>query len=112
MTDKEIIKALELCIEGGDGSCTICPYANTPNCYDESGKDILDLIKRQRAEIERLLQKTQQPQIGTTKELKVIKLVETEYEKAKNLEYIRNPLAYALHKVWKMVDAEKGRWEE
>lgn len=64
-------------------------------------------MQSQKAEIERLLQKTQQPQIGTTKKLKVIKLVEAEYEKAKKLEYIRNPLVYALHKVWKMVDAEE-----
>ena len=54
MTDKDIIKALELCIEGGDGSCTICPYANTPNCYAESGKDILDLINRYQAEDDKL----------------------------------------------------------
>jgi|GEM_PF-4079788 len=54
MTDGDIIKALELCIEGGDGSCTICPYANTPNCYAENGKDALSLIKRQKAEFERL----------------------------------------------------------
>lgn len=54
MTDDEIIKALELCIEGDDGACTICPYANTPNCYAESGKDALSLIKRQKAELERL----------------------------------------------------------
>ena len=40
---------------------------------------------------------------------KAIKLIETEYEKAKNLEWVRNPLAYALYKVWKMVDREKGR---
>lgn len=32
---------------------------------------------------------------------KAIKLVEREYERARKLEYIRNPLAYALYKVWK-----------
>ena len=40
---------------------------------------------------------------------KAIKLIETEYEKAKKLEWVHNPLAYALYKVWKMVDREKGR---
>ena len=40
---------------------------------------------------------------------KAIKLIEAEYEKAKQLEWVRSPLAYALYKVWKMVDREKGR---
>ena len=39
---------------------------------------------------------------------KAIKLLEEEYEKAKKLEWVRNPLAYALYKVWKMVDRERG----
>lgn len=39
---------------------------------------------------------------------KAIKLLETEYEKAKELEWVKNPLAYALYKVWKMVDKKKG----
>ena len=33
-----------------------------------------------------------------------IKLVETEYEKAKKFKFVHNPLAYALYKVWKMAD--------
>ena len=27
-------------------------------------------------------------------------------ERAKKLEFVRNPIAYALHKVWKMADRE------
>lgn len=37
---------------------------------------------------------------------KAIKLLEEEHERAKKLDWVRNPLAYALYKVWKMVDAE------
>lgn len=37
---------------------------------------------------------------------KAIKLVEREYERARKLEYIRNPLAYALYKVWKEADRQ------
>lgn len=37
---------------------------------------------------------------------KAIKLLEIQYEKAKGLGHIRNPLAYALYKVWKMADNE------
>lgn len=38
---------------------------------------------------------------------KAIKLIEAEYERAMKLEYIKNPLAYALYQVWKMADREK-----
>ena len=37
---------------------------------------------------------------------KAINQLQVEYEKAKQLEYVRNPLAFALHKVWKMADKE------
>lgn len=33
-------------------------------------------------------------------------LVAEEHEKARGMEYIRNPLAYALYKVWKIADQE------
>ena len=35
---------------------------------------------------------------------KTIKLLESEYERAKSLEFVRNPLAYALYRVWMMAD--------
>ena len=38
---------------------------------------------------------------------KAIRLLEEEYEKAKRLEWVINPLAYALYRVWKIVDKEK-----
>ena len=40
---------------------------------------------------------------------KAIKLVEAEYEKATQLEYVYNPLAFALYQVWKIAD---GRAEQ
>ena len=40
---------------------------------------------------------------------KAIKLFEEEYEKANRLEWIHNPLAYALYQVWKMADAERSK---
>lgn len=43
---------------------------------------------------------------------KAIKLLETEYERAKKMEYVRNPLAWALFQVWKKADSEKGGEEE
>ena len=38
----------------------------------------------------------------------VIELLKSEYEKAKHLEFVKNPLSYALYKVWKMIDKQKG----
>lgn len=40
---------------------------------------------------------------------RAIKLLEGEYERAKKLEWIRNPVAYALHKVWRMADEKVVR---
>lgn len=38
---------------------------------------------------------------------KAIKLLEVHYEVAKKLEWVHNPVAYALYQTWKMVD---GKW--
>ena len=37
---------------------------------------------------------------------KAKKLLEEEYEKAKKLEFVKNPMAYALYQVWKKADRE------
>jgi hypothetical protein len=56
MTDNEIIKALSICI--GDINCLECPYVDkdeeNKRCYKKLFADVCDLIKRQKAEIERL----------------------------------------------------------
>lgn len=33
-----------------------------------------------------------------------IKLLQEEYERAKKLEFVRDPVAYALYQVWKKAD--------
>lgn len=38
---------------------------------------------------------------------KAITLLKAEYERATKLEYVRKPLAYALFRVWRIVDKEK-----
>jgi hypothetical protein len=54
MTDNEIIKALE-CHNGCRGSiCEECPLFSTNECSAELSGYALDLINRQKAEIERL----------------------------------------------------------
>jgi hypothetical protein len=55
MTDNEIIKALECCI---NDDCEDCPFygENAPdvygNCVQNTKRNALDLINRQKAEIE------------------------------------------------------------
>ena len=39
---------------------------------------------------------------------KVGLLIEAEYEKAKKIDYVKKPLAFALYKAWKMVDKQNG----
>ena len=41
--------------------------------------------------------------------VKAINLLKTEYERACKLDYVRNPLAYALHKVWRVADQDGGK---
>ena len=38
---------------------------------------------------------------------KAISMLEAEYERAKGLEFVHNPLAYALYQVWKKVDSQR-----
>lgn len=40
---------------------------------------------------------------------KAIRLLCREYEIAKNLEMVKNPVAYALYKVWKEADSKGGQ---
>ena len=38
---------------------------------------------------------------------KAIKLLTIEYEVAKQMEWVHNPIAFALYRVWKMADSWK-----
>lgn len=53
MTDKEIIKALEICGDD-DAGCMECPFEKQYFCRTTLSSNALDLINRQQAEIERL----------------------------------------------------------
>nr|DAY12600.1 MAG TPA: hypothetical protein [Caudoviricetes sp.] len=60
MTDEQIIKALECCVTDDGDDCFQCPYGDivykpgNGGCVNRCHKDALDLINRQKAEIERL----------------------------------------------------------
>ena len=51
-TDEEVIRALELHSKEGEPCLDECPYADKRYCGSKMAKDALDLINRQRAEIE------------------------------------------------------------
>ena len=55
MTDNEIVKALECCCSVDVNACDNCPFHE--RCYNNNEwieKEAIDLINRQKAEIERL----------------------------------------------------------
>jgi hypothetical protein len=54
MTDAEIIKALECHADTDIKTCKICPYDGQRMCGHQLCRDGLDLINRQKAEIEAL----------------------------------------------------------
>lgn len=54
MTDNEIIKAFKCITYGEIDKCLRCPYDVYKECETFVYEDALELIKRQRAEIERL----------------------------------------------------------
>lgn len=38
---------------------------------------------------------------------KAVELLIDEYERAQGMEFVRNPIAYALYQVWKKADGER-----
>ena len=57
LTDKEIVKALELCLENDftERNCKHCPYEDDRlNCMDNMLEDTIDLINRLQADSKRL----------------------------------------------------------
>ena len=64
MTDEEIIKALECCMKNDIAQCKICAYDKfEQGCRRKLNPDILDLINRQKAEIESLKHRKTELQI-------------------------------------------------
>ena len=65
MTDTEIMKALECCMSNSVSDCENCPRFNSPyktvdDCMCNLKVETLNLINRQKAEIERLQKESNQ----------------------------------------------------
>ena len=65
MTDEQIIKALECCYIGMGNMCSKCSLSKMEYCEYELHKCSLDLINRQKAEIERLKQELEESELST-----------------------------------------------
>ena len=98
MTDNDIIKALEYCSDALS-NCTICPYEDDDNyqCFDKVKKDAIDLINRQKAEIEKRDRAFEEL-------IKVARLWKEKYNNAKTeIERLNNQLLLAYQKIGEMV---------
>lgn len=95
MTDAEIIKALEVCV-GIHNDCEDCPLLEhsqaTDECMTELMSNALDLINRQKADIEKLKKGWKADVIETknTKAEAIKEFAERLKEQAKNMEYKAN----------------------
>lgn len=86
MTDNEIIKAMQ-CVIGNEVLCSECTYQKVlpfPSCRMMCAKNALDLINRQKAEIERLQKKANTPFAKITFDRDKLQEIVDEY--VKNIE--------------------------
>ena len=76
MTNEQIIKTAENCVDGGD--CGICPYESCRKLYE----DLLDIINRQKAENEDLFYKLTGVMVSVDKWLEGVELEQDEVNRA------------------------------
>ena len=88
MNDNYIIKALEYCANGG--YCRYCDYdIKSEKCIAKIMKDSIDLITRQKAEIERLNYESLQ-MIASIKNLRAEAI--KEFCRERGIEYVENDI--------------------
>ena len=90
MTDNEIIKSMQ-CVIGNEMLCSECTYQKVlpfPSCRMMCAKNALDLINRQKAEIEKWKKKANTPFVKVT--FGENKLKEIVSDVAKNIEFNLN----------------------
>lgn len=71
MTNEQIEKALLICYGRApldECDCTCCPYVERKHCNDKLMTDVINLIRRQKAEIERLEHTVELLESGVGKE--------------------------------------------
>ena len=92
MTDKEIIKAFDCCIGDTDGKdCFGCPLYEIDDCQAHLNLDALDLINRQKAEIEQ--QKAKCVKCGEKTTKTILNLQELLAEKNADIDMLNNNIS-------------------
>lgn len=97
MNDADIIKALDCCKDSANfQKCTECPYDNDAigvDCLDKILADAFDLIKRQKAEIEKLKDDNQYLEDRRWKELCEVRAetIKEFAERLKKKTYVAKP---------------------
>ena len=87
MTDDEIIKALECCDFTDIKACEECPLYNTFDCSFVIIDKTLDLVNRQKAEIERLKQESKEKERKINESIVSERTYEGTIEKSELLEW-------------------------
>lgn len=121
MTDNEIIKALECCTQ--QAGCSGCPFVISNEmkyrggyaCAEEIRKCALDLINRQKAEIERLKHRKTELQIRNQElqheKSEAIKefaeRLKAYFNYGKDVMYLQTIIHYGIDKIIKEMEGEK-----
>ena len=83
-----------------------CQMTHNLGKYNDAISAAMELIQQQGERLAAFEQECEP--VGDDKRFgKVIGILRKEYERAKRLEFVHKPLAYALHKVWRMADGGK-----
>jgi len=122
MTDSEIIKSLERCLsKRSEHNCVSCSFYETDFCYNALFIVVLNLINRQKAEIERLkkieanildvmrenIEQTQAEAIKEFAERLKTKLKDEIWDWVGDMEYEPNR-AYGVGRVWSIINEMVG----
>ena len=95
METMEILMALEQ-----------CQMTYNLGQYNDAVTAAMELIQQQGERLAAFEQACE-PVTGDKRFEKTIKILQKEYERAQKLEFVKKPLAYALHRVWRTVDGGK-----
>ena len=85
MTDKEIMKALEVCSIFAVPQCERCPYYKQDDCVEKSANDAINLIKRQQEMIDSLIAGQETLISHISRKKKKIEKLENEVERLRKI---------------------------
>ena len=95
MTDEQIIKALECCQSNDNKTCRRCYFRQDRYCRETMAGYALDLINRQKAEIERLGKESADKERAYNEEYILRKELQSENESLKEaIKELRREMSY------------------